>query len=103
MAATVTQIANDIPGNRRQTVTTVTFDNSYPTGGLPVTAKQLGLGSVDFAHAQVSVAGTGSVTAVFYDIANQKLKAFTAAAEVANATDLSAVSAQIIASGRSIA
>jgi hypothetical protein len=88
-----------VPGQKRCTVTKVVFDSSYPTGGEALTPTDLGLNTVVFAEAQVQVAGTGSVTAVFYDITNQKLKAFTAAAEVANTTDLSAVTAQVVAFG----
>lgn len=88
-----------VPGAERFTVTTVAFDSSYPTGGEPLTASDLGLSVVTGAIATVAVAGTGSVTAVFYDIANAKLKAFAAAAEIANTTDISAVSAQVVAWG----
>lgn len=86
------------------TRTDVTFDSSYPnTNGIvgePLTHAQLGLDKVAFAIATVKVAGTGSVTSVHYDEANQVLKAYTAAAQVANGTDLSAVSAQVVAFGR---
>lgn len=100
MATTnTTVVVPYVPGDRRCTVTKVVFDSSYPTGGEPLTAAQLGLRTVTHAHAQVQVAGTGSVTNVFYDVANQKLKAFTAAAEVANTTDLSAVTVQVTAYG----
>lgn len=99
VTATRTQLPV-VPGAQRMTVTEVTFDNSYPTGGEPLTASDLGLTGVDFAIATIKTAGTGSVTAVFYDIPNAKLKAFAAAAEIANTTDLSAVTAQVFAVGR---
>lgn len=89
-----------VPGASRITVTEVAFDSSYPTGGEPLTASDLGLTTVEFAIATVKVAGTGSVTAVFYDIANAKLLAYTAAAQVANTTDISAVTAQVFAVGK---
>jgi len=100
MATTnTTSVTPFVVGDRRCTVTSVVFDSSYPTGGEPLTPAQLGLNTVSHAISQVKVAGTGAVTNVFYDVANKKLKAFTASAEVANATDLSAVTAQVVAYG----
>lgn len=85
----------------------VTFDSSYPTGGEAVSPPQLGLQSVDF----VSVSSADGYI-VEYDYANGKLIARTptnvsdgeaaAAApadEVANATDLSAVTVRVLAIG----
>lgn len=89
-----------IVASERATVTEVTFDSSYPTGGEPLTAADLGLTKVDFAIATLKTAGTGSVTQVWYDIANSKLMAFAAAAQIANTTDLSAVTAQVVAFGK---
>lgn len=101
MSVTVTpKVVATVPGAQRFTVTEVTFDSSYPTGGEPLTATDLGLTTVDFAIATLKVAGTGSVTAVFYDVANAKLLAYAAAAQIANTTDISAVSAQVYAVGR---
>ncbi len=102
MAATVARNASfqTVVGDLRVAQADVTFDTSYPTGGLAVTAAQLGLTNVYAAVAQVKTAGVGSVTAVSYDVANAKLLAFTAAAQVANATDLSAVSATVTAFGK---
>lgn len=37
-----------VPGARRQTVSTVTLDNSYLEGGEPVTAAELGLTRIDW-------------------------------------------------------
>lgn len=101
MAVTPTRvIVPFVPGAQRITVTDVAFDASYPTNGEPLTASDLGLQVVDFAIATVKVAGTGSVTAVAYDVTNAKLKAFAAAAEIANTTDISAVTATVVAFGR---
>lgn len=103
MAVTVTtpsSVTPFVPGNLRCTVRTVVFDTAYPTNGESLTANDLGLSKVDFAIPTVAVAGTGSVTGLHYDTANSKLKAFTAAAEVANDTDLSAVTVQIVAFGK---
>lgn len=101
MAVTATRaVLPFVPGAGRITVTDVTFDASYPTGGEPLTAADLGLAVVDFGIATVKVAGTGSVTAVAYDVANAKLLAYAAAAQIASTTDLSAVTATVVAFGR---
>lgn len=101
MAVTVSRANNpQVEGARRVTVTNVTFDSSYPTGGEPLTFSDLGLTSVEFAVATLKTGGTGSVVQVWYDTANQKLKAYVAAAEVTAATDLSAIVAQVVAWGR---
>lgn len=96
-----------------QNIAEITFDNSYPTGGEPVTAAQLGVRSIDM----VMLSNGGGYLAE-YDYTNNKIKVLTptaphshientaaayvqnattaenvaeAASEVANATDLSAV------------
>ncbi len=68
---------------------TVTLDNSYPTGGEPIDAiGDFGYLKVFFEGAQYSLA---------WDKANQKIVARNGTSEVANATDLSAVSADYVA------
>ena len=100
MAVTVTRpIAPFVPGAERVSVSDVVFDSSYPTGGEPLTFADLGLSNVTFAIATVKVAGTGSVTSVAYDVANQKLLAYAAAAQIANTTNLAAVTATVVAFG----
>jgi len=102
MSVTVSIPATSEPlstGNTKLTVRDVVFDSGYPTGGEPLTAADLGLSQVIAACATVKVAGTGSVTAVYYDIPTAKLLAYTAAAE-AGAVDLSAVTAQVLAFGK---
>jgi hypothetical protein len=105
MAVTVTQPASTAveslnAGNMRVTVRDIQFDNNYPTGGEPVTPEQLGLQQVFLAIPTVKTAGTGSVTSLHFDSDNMKLVANAAAAEVANAVDLSAVHARVIAFGK---
>lgn len=100
MALTNTiKVVPTVPGAGRWTVTEAVFDSSYATGGEILTASDLGLTTVLFASATIKVAGTGSVTSVFYDVANGKLLAYAAAAQIANAVDLSAVTAQVVAYG----
>jgi hypothetical protein len=87
-------------GNARVTLREGPFSASYATGGEPVTAAQLGLQVVYFAIATLKTAGTGSVTQLWFDQPNMKVKAYAAAAEIANAVDLSAVHMQILAFGK---
>lgn len=103
MAATIatpSTTQDTIIGDLRITTREVTFDSSYPTGGEPLTAANLGLTYVSTAIATLKTAATGSVTQVWYDIANAKLKAYTAAAEVADTTNIASVVAQVVAIGK---
>lgn len=104
-----------------QNIAEITFDNSYPTGGESVTAAQFGLQSIDM----VVLSGSGGYIAE-YDYTNNKIKVLTpaaphshtentaaayvqnattaenvaeAASEVANATDLSAVTVRAMVVG----
>lgn len=101
MAVTATRVlVPTVPGAERYTVTDVTFDSSYPTGGEALTAADLGLTTVNFAITSIKTAGAGSVTEAFYVTSTGLLKAYAAAAEIANTTDLSAVVVQIVAFGK---
>lgn len=109
MAAVVKDVAGatDIPivggqAGYRGSVKDITI-GVYATGGVPVTAADLGLGSVVFVDAPVAAGYTFE-----YDYVNSKLKAFrgdnpnAAAApgvEVSNAVDLSAVIPRVWAIG----
>jgi hypothetical protein len=93
------QLPSTVIGDRRLSICTVTFDNSYPTGGLSFKPSDVQFQTIDALDGNV-LAPAGSVTAVVYDRANNKLKAFTAAAEVANATNLSALTVQLFVVGR---
>jgi hypothetical protein len=77
----------------------VTLSASYPTGGETVALTALGMTQVYFAHGTIKTPA-GSVTGVWYDPSTNKLKAFTAAGEVANATNLSALVAEVVFYGR---
>lgn len=93
-----------VPGAEKRTVTRVTFDAEYPTGGEVVKAADLGLSSVTFAQVDV-VHGTEStelrVSNADYDIANGKLKLIDNATgkELANGKDASKVVVQVVAYG----
>lgn len=75
----------------------VVFSSSYATGGEALTLATLGWAAADvaFALAVVKVAGANGPVHVFYDIGTEKLLAYSATAQVANATDLSAVTARV--------
>lgn len=82
-----------------QIIALITFDSSYPTGGEAITPAQFGLQSIDF----VSLANSG-VYSFEYDYINNKVKAYTtlaaaATAEVANATNLAAVTIRAVVHG----
>lgn len=74
----------------------ITFSASYTTGGEAVTAAQVGLNSILFAVATPSTASAGAVANVVWDQANGKLKALTTTAEVANTTNLSGVTCEVL-------
>ena len=105
MALSVTTNRTDTVGRyTKYTTGTVTFDSSYPTGGEALLPTALGLSSkIEF------VSFSPAAGYVFeYDYTNQKLKAYwpttdatapNVAKQVANTTDLSAVTCQYIAFG----
>lgn len=98
MAATVTKIVSGPP---QFGLVDVTLDNSYPTGGYPITAAQLGFNRI----LGVIVMSHPSGYTFEYDAANNKLKAYrvntTAAAlsEVPNATSLTGINVHLLVVG----
>jgi len=83
---------------------TVTFSNSYTTGGESLAAKDL-TGNptnarVDAVIPTIRSASAGAVANVAFDYAASKLKAFTATGEVANGTNLSGVTVDLLVFGR---
>ncbi len=101
MAATVTVDDRSVQGNKRVHYATVTFDNSYPTGGESVTASQLGLSGVSSVQTEVkSVGGTVNVANVYYDRATSKFKVYDETpAEALNTSDLSTLVVEAVAYG----
>lgn len=77
-------------GNKRVKVRDITFDSSYPTGGEPLVASDVGLKNIDFAIVTIqAVGGTVNVTSVYYDTTNKKLIAYDETpAEVADTSTL---------------
>jgi hypothetical protein len=82
---------------------TITMSSSYATGGDSITAAELGLGTIKFIEI---AAATGAGYVLSYNPTNGTIQAFETGAalsgplaEVASATNLSAVSATAIAYG----
>ncbi len=101
MAISAAKVHTGIPGSLRQTVTDVTFDSSYPTGGEPVAASDLGLTNVLFAFCNVkTIGGTVNVANAIYDEVNDKIKIYDETpAEAANTADLSTLVIRVLAFG----
>jgi hypothetical protein len=98
MAATVVVNHSFVSGDRLRVIADVTGDASYPTGGYPLAPSLLGLGTeLDVVDANPSL---GGFTAV-YDYGAQKLKIFAVGgAEVANTTNLTAVTIRLEGVGK---
>ena len=71
MSLGITIKGHNIVGNIRQTIATINFDSSYPTGGESLTARNLALGTVD--NLQVFPKNGYMFE---YDYTNSKLKAY---------------------------
>lgn len=91
-----------VDGKRRQVTGTVTFDNSYLTGGETFTARDFGLDLIEHvsveSRAGYLISWNGSVSAPTL-LAHQQSAATGALTQVPNATDLSAVSVDIMVIG----
>lgn len=92
-----------VPGAERYTVTEVTLDNNYATGGYALSAADLGLTAVQFAICNlISPSTKDPVDGAIYDVENEKLICTISGAEVADTTtdDLSDAVIQVVAFGR---
>lgn len=92
MVLTITNVKKGIAGDLKYSILTVDFDASYPTGGEPLTAADLGM---TVAHRVEAQSTSGYVFE--YDHANAKLLAYyvdnngasdSAMIQVPNTTDL---------------
>jgi hypothetical protein len=101
VAISASRVAATTFGNKRVRVYDVTFDSSYPTGGEPLAASDVGLRKIDWAFCNVkAVGGTVNVANVYFDRANNKLKVYDETpAEAANTSDLSTLVVQVAAFG----
>jgi hypothetical protein len=94
-----------VSGTQRKTVTNVTFDSSYLSGGETVTAAQLGLSSLDYGTCQIkAVGGTVNVASAFLecvaDPAANKIHLWDETpAEVTSTADVSGIVVQVTAFG----
>lgn len=91
----------EVIGTKKQTVSDVTLDNSYPTGGEALTAADLRLNTVSYATCHVvGVGGTVNVANAYYDQPNSKLVVIDETpGEVANAADMSTTVVRVRAVG----
>ena len=105
MAVTTTILDQPrVPGARRQVAAEVTFDSSYLEGGEPLTAAELGLKRVIWAHC-ATLQGSESETVEFgwarYNAEKELLEAFNYKSQkaIAKEKDLSKVKVLVIAYG----
>lgn len=88
-----------VPGDKRLTYATVTFDTSYVTGGYTVNPSDVGLTVIDALLVLGTTSGGRAVVATV-TAGVWKIKVFAAlAVEVVNATTLAGVSCQVLAIG----
>jgi hypothetical protein len=100
--AAVGRSGGDVVGSQRRTVTDITMDSSYQSGGEPVTANNLRLGRVVYATAQIqSTSGGGvNVSSAGYDPATALLHVYDETpAEVASTADISTTVIRVEAYG----
>ncbi len=95
-------VAPIVIGPLKVSVVNIVGDSAYPTGGSSLTPAQLGLGTVLFSQAEVA-GSTGSncaAAAAFYNTVTSKLQCLAnSGVEVANTTNLSGITWQILAFG----
>jgi hypothetical protein len=101
MALTIASLVDGVESNGQRSVTaTVTFDNSYPTGGEEVTLTKLGLRDVQSVQ-EILESGTaaGAQARLIADLTDKtapKLLLYTAAStEASNASNQSSVVARL--------
>ena len=105
MALTFTAVGKsggDVLGTNRRTVTDITMDSSYLSGGEPVTANNLRLGRVVYATAQIQSTSGGAVNVASagYDPATALLHVYDETpAEVASAADIATTVIRVEAYG----
>ena len=95
LTVTVRRTLND--KDARLVAATITFDNSYPTGGETLAVADLGLDSA----IDAVIPALGGSDVVVYNRATGKLQVFTAdGTEATNASDQSTVSRDVLVIGR---
>lgn len=90
-------------GDEKLTVTDLTFDSAYVTGGEAVAAVDLGLNTIHTAWiGGLQATGAGvNVSSAFFDLANSTVLLFNETpAEVADTADVSTTVVRVVAIGR---
>ena len=102
MAVSVSRVDQYVTGNKRVTVSGVTFDSSYLSGGESLTAADLGLSDVVSAVCTIrSVGGTVNVASAAYDPATSLIHLYDETpGEVSSTADVSNIVVQVEAKGR---
>lgn len=103
VSTTISKTAK-VPGSQRRTVSTVTLDSSYAENGEPLTAAELGLSSVDYAHCQLltgSEAEAVDVGWANYNVEKSLLEVYEGKSQkqMAATKNLEKVKVQVIAFG----
>jgi hypothetical protein len=92
------------PGEKIRGTMSIAWDNSYPTGGEPITpammnavvdSSKLVVTKIKGIWDQGGVVGA-AIESVRFDNVNEKLLAYAAGAQVVNATDLSAFTEMVL-------
>ena len=108
MALTITTSSNGaefergVPGDMQYRVFEITFDSSYPTGGEPMAAADVGFSKIEF----IAFSGGDGGYVFDYDFANSKVIVYRSAGsaaalgQVPNTTNLSAITTRAMAWGR---
>lgn len=91
MAATTIAFGPEVPGSRKESFGTITFDSSYPTGGEAFTPADFGLSRLDFLYVSGAtgyVATWDGSTSAPKVLLYRQTAATGALVEVPNATNL---------------
>lgn len=105
MAVSVASVSSGVVGNRRMTVSNVTMDSSYLSGGETLAASALGLTVVDYAICTIkAVGGTINVASAAYEVKSDPSTNLLhlydeTPAEVASTSDVSSDVIQVVAYG----
>lgn len=97
MALTLTKIRDPLMPTGQSVCYDATFSSSYPAGGEPLKATDLGLTAIDWLEAKQKGLASRLIT---YDYVGNTLRAYTAlGTEAGTASDQSAITVRIFAVG----
>lgn len=105
MGLTASRVSDPLPyriiGTQKETVTDVTFDSAYPTGGEALAASDVGLNKIDSAVCEVkTVGGTVNVANAHYDETAGTIVVYDETpAEVGNGNSLASLVVRVRARG----